>query len=150
MNNCSIEKIAKELCDRSRCHHKCHDTTNCIVEDEAREYLPSTLTNEEKVSVKVKQIEEMGEYIAYISHSECAKKSCEDCKWRGTTNLEKADCMDYLIAEALYNAGYLKQSEVIEKYRKKVYSKMEKYTVFGREYIQRIMREVEKEMGGKR
>ena len=52
MNNCSIEKIAKELCDRSRCHHKCHDTTNCIVEDEAREYLTSTLTNEEKVSEK--------------------------------------------------------------------------------------------------
>lgn len=41
-----------------------------------------------------------------------------------------------------------KQSEVIEEYRKKVYSKMEKYTVFGREYIQRIMREVEKEMKG--
>lgn len=45
-------------------------------------------------------------------------------------------------------AGYRKQSEVIEEYRKKVYSKMEKYTVFGREYIQRIMREVEKEMKG--
>lgn len=41
-----------------------------------------------------------------------------------------------------------KQSEAIEEYRKKVYSKMEKYTVFGREYIQRIMREVEKEMKG--
>ena len=51
-------------------------------------------------------------------------------------------------AERLYNAGYRKQSEVIEEYRKKVYSKMEKYTVFGREYIQRIMREVEKEMKG--
>lgn len=44
--------------------------------------------------------------------------------------------------------GYRKQSEVIEEYRKKVYSKMEKYTVFGREYIQRIMREVENEMKG--
>lgn len=52
------------------------------------------------------------------------------------------------LANALYNAGYRKQSEVIEEYRKKVYSKMEKYTVFGREYIQRIMREAEKEMKG--
>ena len=40
------------------------------------------------------------------------------------------------------------RAEVIEEYRKKVYAKMEKYTVFGREYIQRIMREVEKEMKG--
>lgn len=37
------------------------------------------------------------------------------------------------------------RADVIEEYRKKVYAKMEKYTVFGREYIQRIMREVEKE-----
>ena len=51
-------------------------------------------------------------------------------------------------AEELYNVGYRKQSDVIEEYRKKVYSKMEKYTVFGREYIQRIMRESEKEMKG--
>ena len=34
----------------------------------------------------------------------------------------------------------------VEEYRKRVYRKMEKYTVFGREYIQRIMREVAKEM----
>lgn len=39
-------------------------------------------------------------------------------------------------------------AEVIEEYRKKVYAKMGKYTVMGREYIQRIMREVEKEMKG--
>lgn len=52
------------------------------------------------------------------------------------------------VANHLYAKGYRKQSEVIEEYRKKVYSKMEKYTVFGREYIQRIMREAEKEMKG--
>lgn len=45
-----------------------------------------------------------------------------------------------------YIAEVAPKSEVIEEYRKKVYSKMEKYTVFGREYIQRIMREAEKEM----
>ena len=94
MNNCSIEKIAKELCDRSRCHHKCHDTTNCIVEDEAREYLPSTLTNEEKVSVKDKCIEEM------------ANDLYEN---RPYSDLWEEDARD--IAKVLYNAGYRKQSE---------------------------------------
>ena len=52
------------------------------------------------------------------------------------------------MAQKLISRGYRRQSEVIEEYRKKVYSKMEKYTVFGREYIQRIMREAEKEMKG--
>lgn len=47
-----------------------------------------------------------------------------------------------------YTADVAPRAEVIEEYRKKVYAKMEKYTVFGREYIQRIMREVEKEMKG--
>lgn len=51
-------------------------------------------------------------------------------------------------AKTLATADVAPKSEVIEEYRKKVYSKMEKYTVFGREYIQRIMREVEKEMKG--
>ena len=30
-----IEKLAKELCEKSGCHHKCHDTQDCVVEDEA-------------------------------------------------------------------------------------------------------------------
>ena len=30
-----IEKLAKELCDKSGCHHKCHDTKDCVVENEA-------------------------------------------------------------------------------------------------------------------
>ena len=51
-----IEKLAKELCEKSPCHHKCHDTTDCVVEEEAKaiigDNLPSTLTNEEKVSEK--------------------------------------------------------------------------------------------------
>lgn len=62
---------------------------------------------------KEKQIEEMAEYMAYISHSECGIKSCDDCKHCGKTSIETADCTDYLIAEALYNAGYRKQSEVV-------------------------------------
>ena len=59
-----------------------------------------------------KQIEEMGEYIAEVTTIECAHKSCEDCKWLGSAKPEKADCTDYLIAEALYNADYRKASEI--------------------------------------
>lgn len=51
-----IERLAKELCEKSGCHHKCHDTKDCVVEDEAKAIignnLPSALTNEEKVSEK--------------------------------------------------------------------------------------------------
>lgn len=57
-----------------------------------------------------KQIEEIGRYMAKVSHSECALKMCEDCKWCGEGD-GKADCMDYLIAEHLYNAGYRKLNE---------------------------------------
>ena len=51
------EELAKVLCENSPCHHKCHDTEYCVVEDEAQllileNHLPSALTNEEKVSVK--------------------------------------------------------------------------------------------------
>ena len=60
-----IKELAKELCDKSGCHHKCHDTTDCVVEDEAREYLPFVLTNEGKVSTKDRCIEEMAKVIDY-------------------------------------------------------------------------------------
>lgn len=33
--NEQIKKIAKKLCDESPCHHKCRDTKDCIVEDDA-------------------------------------------------------------------------------------------------------------------
>ena len=58
---------------------------------------------------KIGQIEEMAQFLAVISHLECGKKPCEECKWLGRGN-DKADCTDYLIAEHLYNAGYRKQN----------------------------------------
>jgi hypothetical protein len=48
-----IKELTKELC-KKHCHHLCHDTKDCVVEDEAREYLHSALTNEGKVSAKDK------------------------------------------------------------------------------------------------
>ena len=35
MNGITIERLARELCEKSGCHHKCHDTKDCVVEDEA-------------------------------------------------------------------------------------------------------------------
>lgn len=87
---------------------------------------------------KEKQIEEMAKLACTVFDG-----SCYNCPFK-----IRPPCPPKASAERLYNAGYRKQSEVIEEYRKKVYSKMEKYTVFGREYIQRIMREVENEMKG--
>ena len=56
-----IERLAIDLCEKSGCHHKCNDTKDCIVEDEAQllileKHLLSTLTNEEKVSEKGRYI----------------------------------------------------------------------------------------------
>ena len=78
-----IKELAKELCT---CHHKCKDTTDCVVEDEAlllinqdksnnfevksNNELPSTLTNEDKVSVKGRQSEGTTYYeIIYINYT---------------------------------------------------------------------------------
>jgi hypothetical protein len=89
----NIKDKAKELCEKSRCHHKCNDTKDCVVEDEAREYLPSTLKNEEKISETEKQIEEMAKTILDFVHTKHNQFSMQD------------------LAEHLYNTGYRKQSE---------------------------------------
>ena len=63
-------------------------------------YLPSTLTNDENVSVKDKQVEEM----AMVICSNCVvSKRCRF--YKKPCSAIKAEC------EALYNAGYRKQSE---------------------------------------
>jgi hypothetical protein len=89
--------------------------------------------------------------MAYIDTNELFK--CETCRrYKGDKCLawcENGECYSPNMKK-IPTADVVPKSEVIEEYRKKVYSKMEKYTVFGREYIQRIMREVEKEMVGKK
>ena len=63
--------------------------------------LPFALTNEDKVSVKGREIEEM---VKTISTCEC---NCLNCKV----------CYSWKLCEALYNAGYRKQSEGEWKYQ---------------------------------
>lgn len=96
----NIKELAKELCDKSGCHHKCHDTKDCVVEDEAKAIidnnLPSTLKNDEKISEKEKQIKEM-----------------VDTLYEGILPLKETYGANEL-ASILYNAGYRKQSEYIK------------------------------------
>ena len=123
-----IKGKAKDLCNKSCCHHKCKDTTDCVVEEEAlllinqdksnnfdvksNNELPSTLTNEEKVSVKVKQIEEIAEII---EEKNCIGVLCSECEF-----FNNSRCSKLYIAGALYNAGYRKQSEVIDEFAEKL------------------------------
>ena len=120
-----IKELAKKLCDESGCHHKCKEIDECVVMEEAEllinqdksnnfdvksnnelvpkeNELPFVLTNEDKVSVKVKQIEEMARIL-------CISKICHEKKRANCIGL--GDCPQSRdIAEALYNAGYRKQS----------------------------------------
>ena len=120
-----IKKLAKELCDKSGCHHKCKEIDECVVMEEAElllinqdksnnfdaksnnelvpkeNELPSTLTNEEKVSVKdksvEKQIEEMARTLCGVEQSCAECESCYRCEfWH--------ECI------VLHKAGYRKQS----------------------------------------
>lgn len=104
-----LKELAKDLCEKSGCHHKCHDTTDCVVEDESL-----LLINENKSNnFDVKSNNEIGGLAKLISKTlciECGQKPCEECKWYDE-NVERTDCTDCLIAEHLYNAGYRKQSE---------------------------------------
>lgn len=47
--------------------------------EEAKEVIANSATTTEK------QIEGMAKFMAEISHLECGKKPCEECKWCGNT-----------------------------------------------------------------
>ena len=75
-------------------------------------HLPFVLTNEDKVSTKEKQIEEMAVEFAKIN---CNPKGCYACNLCDEYGSLELNCEDYLyyrtMAETFYNAGYRKQSE---------------------------------------
>lgn len=79
-----LKELAKELCEKSGCHHKCHDTSDCVVEDEAKEVIANSATTTEK------QIDEIARII-------------DDNHGFIVSSVETA--------KALYSAGYRKQSE---------------------------------------
>ena len=116
-----VKKIAKELCEKSPCHHKCHDTKDCIVEDEALLLINQNKSNNfdvksnnelfkqalvegvnrriDKIIEEEKQIEEMAKILCGM------KNGCDGCMW------SKEYCNERNYAEEIYNAGYRKQSE---------------------------------------
>lgn len=82
-----LKELTKELCNKSGCHHKCNDTTDCVVEEEAKEVIANSATTKEK------QIEVLKDDIC-IAADYCYG-ACDEC------NLGD-------LAESLYNAGYRK------------------------------------------
>ena len=42
-----VKALAKELCMKSGCHHKCQDVTECIVMEEATEILNQDVATDE-------------------------------------------------------------------------------------------------------
>lgn len=118
-----IERLAKELCEKSGCHHKCHDTKDCVVEDDALllinqdksnnfdvksnnelfkqalvEGLNRRFDREIEEAKKIEQIEEMAKVIF--------ESSPLPEMWMSHARIS---------AEVLYNEGWRKQSEnVIE------------------------------------
>jgi hypothetical protein len=122
-----IEKLAKELCEKSGCHHRCHDTKDCVVEDEALLLINENKSNNfdiksneelfkqalvegvnrhiDKTIEEEKQIEEMADIITDIDNN---GYSYDEFGYEiiGYANSNK-------IAAVLYNAGYRKQSEWI-------------------------------------
>ncbi len=85
-----IEKLAKELCEKSGCHHKCHDTKDCVVEDEALLLINENKSNNFDVKSN-NEIEEMAKIVLQEPH------------------IGGLYGFDERIASRLYNAGYRKQ-----------------------------------------
>lgn len=92
-----IKDKAKELCEKLGCYHKCNDTKDCVVEDEAI-VQSNKKRSAERVINNFKGMRELSE-MTNIMLDEC----CSGCMW----NVYAANTH----AEALYNAGYRKQSE---------------------------------------
>lgn len=104
--NKQVKEIAEKLCDESGCHHKCHDTDDCIVEDEANKLFKQALVegvnnNIDKTIEQEKQIEEM----AMVVCSNCVVGQARCKFYTKPCDVVKQEC------ETLYNAGYRKQSE---------------------------------------
>lgn len=124
-----LKELAKELCDKSGCHHKCHDTKDCVVEDEA----------ELLISNKLRCIDCIHNEICQFYNALGTKVICYPCGFyeakevianSATTKEKQIEVLkgdiciaaDYCygacdecnlgdLAESLYNAGYRKQSE---------------------------------------
>ena len=109
-----LKEIAKDLCEKSGCHHKCHDTDKCVVEDEALLLINQNKSN----NFDVKSNEELFKQAINEGLTNKFDKILEESKKNEqieelTTELIKTKSYGTLnsVALHLYNAGYRKQSE---------------------------------------
>ena len=117
----SINDKAKELCNESGCHHKCHDTTDCVVEDDAELLINQDKSNNfegksnnelfkqalvEGVNRHIDKDLQIEEMVKIIEEKNCIGVLCSECEF-----FNNSRCSKFYIAKALYNAGYRKQIE---------------------------------------
>lgn len=130
-----IKEIAKDLCEKSGCHHKCNDTKDCVVEDEALLLINQNKSNNFDVKSneelfkqalveglnrrfdreieEAKKIEQI-EQIEGMSRDICPLNvPCEECtmlaKQMGQS--KKQYCKPLQYAKRAYKKGWRKQSE---------------------------------------
>jgi hypothetical protein len=109
-----LKELAKELCEKSGCHHKCHDTEGCVVEDEALLLINENKSNNfdvksnnelfkqalvEGVNNRIDKDLQIGEMVDDI---DTYIESVDVKHWY-------SDELDEGLAERLYNEGWRKQ-----------------------------------------
>lgn len=132
-----IERLAIDLCEKSGCHHKCHDTKDCVVEDEALLLINENKSNNSDFKSNNFDVKSNGELFKqalveglnrrFDREIEEAKKieqieemardicklgiSCEECTMlaRKTNQTREQYCKAFEYAKRAYNAGYRKQ-----------------------------------------
>lgn len=113
MKQKTIKELAKEICERSVCHHKCQDTKDCIVEEEAELLINQTKSN----NFEVKSNNELFKQALVEGVNRHFDRDLQIAEMTETINeLYGADAMyygvdSYGIAAALYNAGYRKHTD---------------------------------------
>ena len=129
-----IEKLAKELCEKSGCHHKCHDTKDCVVEDEALLLINENKSNNSDFksnNFEVKSNEELFKQALVEGLNRHFDREIEEAKkieqieemaeccpyfWNGACTVDAANptdcdlmCEMFGFMTSLANAGYRKQ-----------------------------------------
>ena len=105
MNNAKIKKIAKEICERSVCHHKCQDTKDCIVEEEAELLINQNKSN----NFDVKSNNELFKQALVEGVNRRIDKTIEEAK-----KIEQIEEMAKDISKAMEYAGKILTQETAD------------------------------------
>ena len=110
----NIKELAKEICERSVCHHKCQDTTDCVVEEEALLLINQNKSNNFEVKsnnelFKQALVEGVNRHIDKTIEKEKPIEEMIHLLNMGLKPVKETYGTDE-IAKILYNAGYRKQN----------------------------------------